>query len=241
MGTLYIVSTPIGNLEDITIRAIKTLLTVDIIACEDTRHTGLLIEHIRHSFPSIHQLRDTIKPLLVRFDEHTEENKISELLTFLVEGQSVALVSDAGTPLISDPGFRLVREAIKRNIKIESVPGASAVLTALVASGLPTDKFLFLGYAPEKTAHRKKLFGSIRESFDSLEQNPTIVFYAAPHKLTASLQDLTEVFGNISIVIARELTKIYEELWRGTIIDALGRFTKVQGEVVVLFNISKKG
>lgn len=208
MEALYIVSTPIGNLEDISVRTQKTLAEADLILCEDTRRTAKLVRGKR----------------LLRFDEHTEDRLIPEILTH----QNVALVSDAGTPLISDPGYRLVSECIRRNIKVVSIPGPSAVLAALTSSGLPANKFMFLGYPPEKQSHRRNLF-------TSLPKKTTIIFYVAPHKLKQTLSDLKESLGDINIVIARELTKIHEEIWRGKISETEKR--EFKGELVVLFKL----
>jgi 16S rRNA (cytidine1402-2'-O)-methyltransferase len=219
MGTLYIVSTPIGNLEDITIRAIKTLSSVDAILCEDTRHTGILLHHL------------TIKKiLLIRFDDHTEHQKTPEIIQMLDDGKNIALVSDAGTPLISDPGFLLVREAIKRGIKVVSIPGPTAAIAALSVSGLPTNRFMFMSYPPEKQSHRIKLFRS-------LPKDVTIIFYCAPHKLTQTLEDMKEVLGDIDITIARELTKVHEELSRSPISHALTKYREPKGEFVVLLHL----
>lgn len=215
MGTLYIVATPIGNLEDITLRAIKILSSVDLILCEDSRHTAKLLKPPH--------------PTLLRFDDHTEMQKTPGILELLLQDKSVALVSDAGTPLISDPGFRLVNEAIKRGIKVVSIPGPTAAIAALTVSGLPTNHFMFLGYPPEKQSHRLKLFGS-------LPKDVTLIFYCAPHKLQQTLHDMKEVLGDIDIVIARELTKIHEEVWRGSLTQALDKFTKPVGEFVILLN-----
>lgn len=240
MGTLFIVSTPIGNLEDITIRAIKTLNSVDIIACEDTRRTGLLLEHIRKHILSINRLIDSKKPMLVRIDEHTEKSKCFEFVGLLEKGKNVALVSDAGTPLLSDPGYILVREAINRNIPIVSIPGPSALLTALTSSGLPMNQFLFLGYPPEKKSHRATFFSELLAySRTSKRISPTLVFYCAPHKFQQTLLDVKDVFGNIYIAVARELTKVYEEVWRGKITDALEHFQNPKGEFVILLSIEK--
>ncbi len=219
MGTLFIVSTPIGNLEDITLRAIKTLASADAILCEDTRHTGILLHHLN--------IKDTS---LIRLDDHSEYQKAPEIIQMLEDGKNIALVSGAGTPLISDPGFLLVREARKRGIKVISIPGPSAVLAALTASGLPTDKFLFLGYPPEKTSHRLK-------SFQSLPKDTTIIFYCAPHKLIQTLEDLKEILGDIEIVVARELTKIHEEVVKLKISEAISKFSEPKGEFVILLKL----
>ena len=242
MGTLSIVSTPIGNLEDITIRAIKTLFSVDIVACEDTRRTGILFQELRKRFSSVIPAqsannldpglrRNDKLPFLFRFDDHSETTQTPLLIEKLKEGKSVALVSDAGTPLISDPGYKLVSEAIKRGVPVVSIPGPSALIAALTSSGLPTNQFLFLGYPPEKSSHRIKVFESLSKIFI------TVVFYSAPHKLRQTLGDMQSVFGDIPIVIARELTKIHEEVWRGKLSEAIAYFSNPQGEFVLLLRI----
>lgn len=225
MGTLYLVSTPIGNLEDITIRATKTLAFVDILLCEDTRRTGFLLD----------QLNITPKPPMVQFYEEIEDKKTPEIIELLQNGKNIALVSDAGTPLISDPGHRLVREAIKRHIPVIAIPGASAVLTALVASGLPSNTFTFLGFSPEKEAHRRKLFTNALDASKTLET--AYILYCAPHKLSTIFMNMKEVLGDITIVVARELTKIHEEFFHGTISEAESHFENPKGEFVLLFHI----
>lgn len=238
MGTLYIVSTPIGNLEDITIRAIKTLFTVDIVLCEDTRRTGNLLAEFRKryallegSHPSSHR-----KDAILRFDDHTENNRVPEIIQWIEQGKNVALISDAGTPLISDPGYKLVAEAIKRGIKVVSIPGPSAALAALTSSGLPTNQFLFLGYPPEKSSHRIKLFENLLNLNRFILS--TYIFYCAPHKLQQTLVDLQTVTGDIPIVIARELTKIHEEVWKGSISECIKYFSNPKGELVLLFSLN---
>lgn len=245
MGTLYIVSTPIGNLEDITIRAIRTFFTVDIIACEDTRRTGLLLQQLNEHYGTtiinstlLHRSVElSSQSKLIRYDDQHEQLQTPLLIQKLEEGKLVALVSDAGTPLISDPGYRLVSEALKRGIKVVSIPGPTAAIAALSVSGLPTNQFLFLGYPPEKEKHRKDLF----QNLSTIQQcnNVTVVFYSAPHKLLQTLSDMKEVFGDIDIVIARELTKIHEEVWRGTLSEAVTRFSNPQGEFVLLLQLSQ--
>lgn len=227
MGTLYIVATPIGNLDDITFRAIKTLQTVDAIACEDTRKTSVLLNKIL-----------PIRPRLISYYEQNELQRIPEIINALKNGINIALVSDAGTPTISDPGFKLVREAIKEGIKVESIPGPSSVISALVASGLPTDKFLFLGYPPRKPGHRKKFFQSITTALHSVKA--TVILFEAPHKLIRTLQEMKEVFGDIDIVICRELTKIHEEIQRSKISFSIDHFSKItpKGEFIILFNLN---
>jgi 16S rRNA (cytidine1402-2'-O)-methyltransferase len=224
MGTLFIVSTPIGNLEDITIRAKKTLEMVDTILCEDTRRTGSMLSMLSIPYKKLESYYDQI-----------EQQKTPEIITLLENGQNIALVSDAGTPLINDPGFVLVRECRKRGITVTSIPGASALLAALCVSGLPSDKFMYLGYPPEKQSHRIKLFENIL-SINRLI-GVTYICYCAPHKLAATLEDMKTVFGDIEITICRELTKIHEETWNGKISESFIKFTNIKGEVVLLFKI----
>ncbi len=243
MGILYIVATPIGNLDDITIRAIKTLLTVDGIACEDTRRTGLLLKHLRKMYHTLvydtqvnHSENKT--PDLISYYEQNEHQRIPQVINALKNGLHIALVSDAGTPAISDPGFKLVREALKEGIRVESIPGPSSVISALVSSGLPTDKFLFLGYPPQKPGHRKTFFENIRKSQEYIKA--TCILFEAPHKLLKTLTEMQEVFGDMEGVIARELTKIHEEKRTEKISEALLHFKKTEprGECIVLFSIS---
>lgn len=223
MGILYLVATPIGNMEDITLRAIKTLRQVDIIACEDTRKTGLLLQ----------KLEIKNKPLLLSYYEENEQGRIPQIINFLEEGKSVALVSNAGTPTISDPGYKLVRECINQNIPVESIPGPSSVLTALTISGLPTDKFLFLGFLPKKEGKRKNIL-------ESLPKKTTIIFFESPYRLIKTLKLLKEIFGDIEIVVCRELTKVFEEVRREKISASINHFlgVKPKGEFVILFNLS---
>lgn len=237
MGRLFIVSTPIGNLEDITIRAIKTLFSVDIIACEDTRRTGLLLGELKKRYQSIvlHSAKLSAAKL-IRFDDRTEDQMTPKLIEEIKKGQDVALVSDAGTPLISDPGYILVSEAMKRKIKVVSIPGSSAVLASLTSSGLPVDKFTFLGYPPGKKSHRVKLFRQLVPMSRLIDT--TYVFYCAPHKLLATLAELHETLGDIEISVCRELTKTYEECWVGTMGEALEHFAKVKGEMVILLRLT---
>jgi 16S rRNA (cytidine1402-2'-O)-methyltransferase len=226
MGILYIVATPIGNLQDITLRAIKTLQSVDVIACEDTRKTGILLSQILPAGVN--------KPKLVSYYEQNELQRIPEAVAAIKDGLNIALVSDAGTPTVSDPGFKLVRECIKEGIKIESLPGASSVITALTVSGLPTDKFLFVGYPPKKPGHRKTLF----ENLTKLPIKTTVILFEGPHHIIRTLEGMKEVFGDIDIVICRELTKIYEEIRREKISFSIEHFTKTtpKGEFVILLN-----
>ena len=235
MGTLFIVSTPIGNLEDITLRAMKTLFSVGAIACEDTRRAGMLLDKLLTNFAG--NPGDKRKPHFISYYEQNEEQRIPEIINVLQDGLDVALISDAGTPLISDPGFRLVRECLAQGIKVISIPGASSVLTALTSSGLPTDKFTFVGYPPHKSGHRITFFENIKKAQDSL--NTTVILFEAPHKLLTTLKELQSVFGDIEIVLCRELTKIYEEVRSEKISDALKHFKKSEprGEFVILFHL----
>ncbi|MBD2498609.1 16S rRNA (cytidine(1402)-2'-O)-methyltransferase [Nostoc sp. FACHB-280] len=218
-GTLYVVGTPIGNLEDITFRAVRILQTVDLIAAEDTRHTGKLLQHFQVKTPQI------------SYHEHNRNSRIPEILEHLNHGKAIALVSDAGMPGISDPGYELIKACIDAGIKVVPIPGASAAITALSAAGLPTDKFAFEGFLPPKAQQR-------REYLETLQtESRTLIFYESPHRLTDTLQDLAEVFGDErQIVLARELTKLYEEFWRGTIADAIAHYQQrePQGEYTLL-------
>lgn len=227
MGILYIVATPIGNLQDITLRAIKILQSVDVIACEDTRKTGILLSRV---LPA-----DALKPRLVSYYEQNELQRIPEIISALKDNLNIALVSDAGTPTISDPGFKLVRECIREGIRVESLPGPSSVITALTVSGLPTDKFLFVGYPPKKPGHRKTLF----ENLTKLPVKTTIILFESPHHLIRTLEGMKEVFGDIDIVVCRELTKIYEEIRREKISGSMEHFTKTipKGEFVMLLHV----
>lgn len=217
-GTLYIVATPIGNLEDITLRALRTLKEVDLIAAEDTRYTRKLLTHFNIS-----------KPLTSYFD-HNKHLKGEAILDRLRNGASVALVSDAGTPCIADPGYQLVRDAVAEGISVIPIPGASAAVAALSASGLPTDCFTFIGFLPSKQGKRRQLLSSVRG------EERVLIFYEAPGRLMSTLGDMREILGERYIVVARELTKIYEEFARGTTTEVIARFAdrQVKGEVVIL-------
>ncbi len=208
-GILYIVATPIGNLEDMTFRAIRILQEVDIIAAEDTRHTGKLLHHFQIKTPQI------------SYHEHNRQQRIPELIKMLLDGQKIALVTDAGMPLISDPGYDLLIASIAEEITVIPIPGANAAITALSGAGLPTDRFIFEGFLPTKNKDRK-------ERLDCLKaENRTMILYESPHKLKQTLQDLMSVFGSEhDIVLARELTKLYEEFWRGKIGDAIAHFNQ---------------
>ena len=197
-GSLFLVATPIGNLEDITFRAVRVLKEADLIACEDTRHTRRLLDHYGIDKPTI------------SYHEHNESDRSISLVDRLIAGGNVALVSDAGTPLINDPGYRLVTAAVAAGVRVIPIPGPSAILAALTASGLPTDAFYFGGFLPQKQGARRKVL----ESVASLDC--TLVFYEAPHRIVESLQDIAEVYGEREVVVTRELTKIHEEFLRGT-------------------------
>jgi 16S rRNA (cytidine1402-2'-O)-methyltransferase len=221
---LYLVSTPIGNLKDITQRALEILSMVEIVACEDTRKTGLLLQ----------KFNIQNKPQLLSYYEENEQKRIPEIVRYLKEGKNIALVSNAGTPTISDPGYKLVRECINQNITIESIPGPSAILTALTSSGLPTDKFLFLGFLPKKEGKRLKLL----KDYSLLPTPYTLIFFESPFRLLKTLKELKETFGDIEIVICRELTKVFEEIRREKISTSINRFIEVRpkGEFTILFN-----
>ncbi|HET9946548.1 MAG TPA: 16S rRNA (cytidine(1402)-2'-O)-methyltransferase [Patescibacteria group bacterium] len=232
MGTLYVVATPIGNLDDISLRAIRTLFTSDVIACEDTRRAGLLLSELQKKVDT----HITQKPRLISFYDQVESEKIEEVIELLESGLSVALISDAGTPTISDPGFKLVRACREKGILVKAVPGPSASVTALSVSGLPTDKFLFLGYPPHKKGHRSEFWENIKKSAESFKT--TVILYEAPHKLLGTLTEMEQIFGDKEIVILRELTKIYEEYKKGKISDIKKYFSakEPKGEFVLLLS-----
>ena len=220
-GRLYVVSTPIGNLEDITYRAVRVLKEVDWIACEDTRTTGHLLHHYG------------ISTRTLSYHDHNEAERAAELFSRLQSGENGALVSDAGTPLLSDPGYRIVHGAVQAGIRVEALPGASALLAALVVSGLPTDQVHFGGFLPAKQGQRTRLL-------ESLAQEPaTLVFYEAPHRILDSLADIAAVLPIRDVVAARELTKLHEEVLRGTateILEKLATRDSIRGEFVVLIS-----
>jgi 16S rRNA (cytidine1402-2'-O)-methyltransferase len=217
-GRLYLVSTPIGNLDDITLRAIKVLRRVDLIAAEDTRRAQRLLARYRAKAP------------LTSFFEHNEPTKKEALVKRLVEGHDIALISDAGTPGVSDPGFRLIQRAIEEGIEIISIPGPSAHVAALVVSGLPTDSFHFFGFLPPKGAKRKKRIEEIKAL------RGTIILYESPHRIIRTLQDIHDCCGDRQVVVARELTKLYEEIIRGSITEVLARLEgrKIKGEITLV-------
>lgn len=237
MGNLYIVATPIGNLQDISFRVLEILQKVDAIACEDTRKTGSLLKMLTERFPA--QYSNGTRPRLISYYEQNENQRIPEIIDAIKNGLNIALVSDAGTPTISDPGFRLIRQAVREGVMTESVPGPCAAIVALTLSGLPTDKFLFLGYLPRKEGNRKKLLEKTKEALELVRS--TVIIFEAPHRLIKVLDDLKEAFGDMDIVITRELTKIHEEVRREKISEALAHFSETQpkGEFVILFNLKE--
>lgn len=203
-GTLYVVGTPIGNLGDMTFRAVQTLQTVDLIAAEDTRHTGKLLQHFQIQTPQI------------SYYEHNQHRRIPEVLEKLRRGKAIAVVTDAGIPGISDPGYELVKACIEAGISVIPIPGASACLTALSVSGLETDRFAFEGFLPTKNKLRQQRLQALRS------QSHTMILYESPHRLRQTLQDLAETLGgDREIVLARELTKLHEEFWRGSLTEAV--------------------
>ncbi|MEP7355535.1 MAG: 16S rRNA (cytidine(1402)-2'-O)-methyltransferase [Acidobacteriota bacterium] len=228
-GSLYVVATPIGNLEDITLRAVRVLGEVAVIACEDTRQTGKLLQHFGIRTPTI------------SYHDHNEAERSAELVERMLQGESVALVSDAGTPLISDPGYRLVRAALAAAITVVPLPGASAALGALAASGLATDAFRFCGFLPPKSGQRRK---ALQEACDKEASGPdghhgeaTLIFYEAPHRILDALEDIEAVCGIRPVVIARELTKLHEEFLRGTAAEIraiLAARPSIKGEFTLL-------
>jgi len=219
-GILYIVATPIGNLEDITLRALRVLKEVDVIAAEDTRHTQILLNH--------HGIRTP----LTSYHEHNERTKAQELVARLEQGQDIALVSDAGTPAISDPGFRLVVAAIHAAVRIIPIPGASALTAILSASGLATDRFIFEGFLPAKKKQRRERLQTLRD------ETRTLVFYEAPHRLRDALDDVHELLGNRETVLAREVSKVHEEFLRGPLSELICMLERqeIRGEVTLIIS-----
>lgn len=217
-GTLYVVATPIGNLDDITLRAIRTLKEAAVIACEDTRRTGLLLA------------RYEIKSRLISYYEPREGRRIPQLMALLKEGRDVALVSDAGTPAISDPGFKLVREAVREGIRVVPIPGPSALAAALSAGGLPTHRFFFVGFPPPKAEAMRKSLSALAR------QDGTLIFYLPSRKLASFLAAVMETLGDRDVVIARELTKIHEEFVRGkaSALAIVAESREYKGEMTVL-------
>jgi len=224
-GRLFVVGTPIGNLEDITLRAIRILKEVDLIACEDTRRTQKLLNHYQIRTPTI------------SYHEHNEMTRAPELVIMLEEGSHIALVTDAGMPVVSDPGFRLVHLAVRHNIPVVPVPGASAFVAALAASGMPVDKFRFLGFLPSKKAARRKALE------EQITATKTLVFYEAPHRVLEMLRDVRDILGDREVVVAREVTKIHEEFLRGPLSKLLERAKgkTIRGEITLLVGGASPG
>lgn len=217
-GTLYIVATPIGNLADITLRAIETLKSVDLIAAEDTRHTRILLDKYGITTPT------------TSYFAHSKIQKAEYLINALKEGRSIAIVSDAGTPGISDPGYKIIRMAIDAGISIVPIPGPSGLITALTASGKPTDSFTFEGFLSNKSGKRKNQLKALKE------EGRTAVLYESPHRITKLLDDIFEIYGDTELVLAREVTKKFEEIRRAKVSDHIARFstTKPLGEFMVI-------
>ena len=220
-GTLYIVATPIGNLEDITLRAIRILKEVDLIAAEDTRHTLKLLNHLEISKP------------LISYHRHNEEIRKEEIIEKLLEGKNIALVSDAGTPGICDPGEAVIKKCIEENINIIPIPGACAFVNALICSGINTKEFRFLGFLPLNKNNRKEKLNEIKK------QEKTVILYEAPHKLKETLKDLKEILEDRKIVLARELTKIHEEFIRKDINELIEISENIKGEIVLIIEGTK--
>lgn len=216
-GTLYLVATPIGNLQDITLRALETLRSVDLIACEDTRHTRNLLNHFR------------ISNKTVSYHEHNEQERAEEFVDRLVAGENIAIVSDAGTPGICDPGFRIVQRASEIGTAVVPIPGAAAFVSGVIVSGLPTDSLFFGGFLPSKKGERRKRLEEVRDI------PATLLFYEAPHRLSASIGDCLAVLGDRQASVSRELTKLHEETVRGTLSFLFDHFqkTKIKGEIVI--------
>lgn len=216
-GKLYLIATPIGNLKDITYRAVEILKEVDIIAAEDTRHSLKLLNYLEISKP------------MISYHRHNEDTKTAELIKILKEGKNIGLITDAGTPGISDPGEEVVKEAIKERIEVIPIPGACALINALITSGLSTKEFTFYGFLPLDKKLRDEKFDDIQR------QNKTIIFYEAPHRLIKTLKEIEQRLGNIEVVVAKELTKIHETFTRGTIEEILENLNDVKGEYIILF------
>ena len=221
-GTINLVATPIGNLEDITFRAIKTLKEVDLVAAEDTRHTLQLLNHFEISKP------------LISYHRHNEETKTPDLIKQILEGKNVAIVTDAGTPGISDPGEEIVKQAIQNEIDVIPIPGACAFVNSLIVSGLPTKEFSFFGFLPLNKKNRKEALEKIAK------ENKTVILYEAPHKLQKTLQDLYEKLGDIPVCLVRELTKVHEEKIYGTLTTIQEKWSEPKGEFVIILDLNNK-
>ena len=221
-GNLYIIATPIGNLEDITLRAIRILKEVDLIAAEDTRHTLKLLNHLEISKP------------LISYHRHNEEIRTEELIKKLKTGKNIGLVSDAGTPGICDPGEEIIKKCIEESIKVVPIPGACAMINALITSGISTKEFIFLGFLPLNKKSRKEKLEEIKNA------NKTIILYEAPHKLKNTLNDLSDILQSREVVLARELTKIHEEYIRGTVKELMEKTDNLKGEMILIIEKNNK-
>ena len=221
IGKLFLVATPIGNLDDITYRAVKILSEVDVIAAEDTRHSLKLLNHLNISKP------------LISYHRHNEDNKTEVLINKLLNGENIALITDAGTPAISDPGEEVVRQAIEKNIEIIPVPGACALINALICSGMSTREFSFYGFLPLNKKLRKNKLEEIKK------ENKTIILYEAPHKINQTLKDILCELGDVNVTLARELTKIHEEFIRGKISDIIENNSELKGEIIIIIEGNK--
>ena len=221
-GNLYIIATPIGNLEDITLRAIRILKEVDLIAAEDTRHTLKLLNHLQISKP------------LISYHRHNEEIRTEELIKELKTGKNIGLVSDAGTPGICDPGEEIIKKCIEESIKVVPIPGACAMINALITSGISTNEFIFLGFLPLNKKSRKEKLEEIKNA------NKTIILYEAPHKLKNTLNDLSDILQSREVVLARELTKIHEEYIRGTVKELMEKTDNLKGEMILIIEKNNK-
>jgi len=221
-GTLYVVATPIGNLEDITVRALRVLREVALIAAEDTRRTAHLLTHYGISTP------------MTSLHEHNEQRKSSALIARLEQGESIAVVSDAGTPTLSDPGTHLIARAIAARIRVEAIPGPNAAIAALSVSGRPADGFLFLGFPPTRAKNRNNWMERLKSA------QGLAVFYEAPHRVTSTLREIYQSLGDVPVVVARELTKAHEELVRGPISTVVGGAIKAIGEFTVIIDVGQK-
>lgn len=228
MGSLYIVSTPIGNRGDISLRALEVLSKAEMILCEDTRKTGLLLKGYEESQGKVFKAR------LISFYEENEEKRILQVIDWLKQGKEIALVTNSGTPLVSDPGFKLVRECVKEKIPVSPIPGASALLAGLVISGLATDKFMFLGFLPKKQGKKEKLLGKVKEIQKIIPQ--TVIFYESPFRIVRTLKMLEQILPEVEVVVGRELTKKFEEIVRGNPKELMGKLRdkKIKGEITVL-------
>ncbi|MEA2020687.1 MAG: 16S rRNA (cytidine(1402)-2'-O)-methyltransferase [Patescibacteria group bacterium] len=239
MGILYLVSTPIGNLEDITLRATKVLFNSDLILCEDTRRTGRLLKWLK-SNQKLESLVDENRPNLLSYTDFNREERMDEVLARLARGQKVSLVSNAGTPLLSDPGYKLVKKVIEISedfeVRVEAVPGANAILPALQLSGLPPDRFIFLGFLPKSSGKKENLFDLAKKLSPEVK---TVICYESIHRLLKTLKFLEDNFGDIRIAVCRELTKMHEEVVRGSIDEVQEYFqhSNLKGEVTLVIRV----